>query len=222
MHRSIGHATGMSENTVRKYVAELEEQGLVITERTTVTTRDGRILNGCLRYTIRPYPAGGGGVPPAAAGSTGSDCGAPAGGNSPAGVGKPRVTTCGPLCALIRGGAAFRPAGGFQDGFGPLCPLLWKMALRPLAHFQGRKEKAGKIKLPLLPAVRRATLGTLAATGRRTISPTHGWGKQSAWLAASGSRRSFRAEARTHCIVREKKSQGLAGQGARSRRALPL
>ena len=44
----------MSENTVRKYVAELEEQGLVTTERTTVTTRDGRILNGCLRYTILP------------------------------------------------------------------------------------------------------------------------------------------------------------------------
>ena len=53
-YRTIGHATGMSVNTVRKYVAELEEQGLIITERTTVTTRDGRILNGCLRYTILP------------------------------------------------------------------------------------------------------------------------------------------------------------------------
>ena len=53
-YRTIGHATGMSVNTVRKYVAELEERGLIITERTTVTTRDGRILNGCLRYTIRP------------------------------------------------------------------------------------------------------------------------------------------------------------------------
>ena len=53
-YRTIGHATSMSVNTVRKYVAELEERGLIITERTTVTTRDGRILNGCLRYTIRP------------------------------------------------------------------------------------------------------------------------------------------------------------------------
>lgn len=51
---TIGHATGMSVNTVRKYVAELEERGLIITERTTVATRDGRILNGCLRYTILP------------------------------------------------------------------------------------------------------------------------------------------------------------------------
>ena len=53
-YRTIGHATGMSVNTVRKYVAELEERGLIITERTTVTTRDSRILNGCLRYTILP------------------------------------------------------------------------------------------------------------------------------------------------------------------------
>ena len=53
-YRTIGHSTGMSVNTVRKYVAELEERSLIITERTTVTTRDGRILNGCLRYTICP------------------------------------------------------------------------------------------------------------------------------------------------------------------------
>lgn len=53
-YRTIGHATGMSVNTVRKYVAELEERGLIITERTTVTTQDGRVLNGCLRYTILP------------------------------------------------------------------------------------------------------------------------------------------------------------------------
>ena len=53
-YRTIGHATGMSVNTVRKYVVELEERGLITTERTTVTTRDGRIVNGCLRYTILP------------------------------------------------------------------------------------------------------------------------------------------------------------------------
>ena len=53
-YRTIGEAVGMSVNTVRKYVTELEERGLIRTERTTVTTRDGRILNGCLRYTILP------------------------------------------------------------------------------------------------------------------------------------------------------------------------
>ena len=38
------------------------------------------------------------------------------------------------------------------------------------------------------------------------ILPTLRWGKQSVWLAASGSRRSFRAEARTHFIDREQKT----------------
>ena len=53
-YRTIGEAVGMSVNTVRKYVAELEERGLIRTERTTVTTRDGRTRNGCLRYYILP------------------------------------------------------------------------------------------------------------------------------------------------------------------------
>ena len=44
----------MSENTVRKYVAGLEEKGLIRTEPSTVTTRDGRMRNGSLIYTIRP------------------------------------------------------------------------------------------------------------------------------------------------------------------------
>ena len=52
--RAIGKAVGMSVNTVRKYVAELEERGLIRTERTTVTTRDGHTRNGCLRYHILP------------------------------------------------------------------------------------------------------------------------------------------------------------------------
>ncbi len=41
-YRTIGEAVGMSVNTVRKYVTELEDRGLIRTERTTVTTRDGR------------------------------------------------------------------------------------------------------------------------------------------------------------------------------------
>ena len=44
----------MSRNTVRKYVQELERRGLVLTERTTIITRDGRIQNGSLLYTILP------------------------------------------------------------------------------------------------------------------------------------------------------------------------
>ena len=44
----------MNRNTVRKYVQELERRGLVLTERTTIITRDGRIQNGSLLYTILP------------------------------------------------------------------------------------------------------------------------------------------------------------------------
>ena len=44
----------MSVNTVRKYVAELEERGMIVTEPTSIVTRDGRKRNGTLRYTILP------------------------------------------------------------------------------------------------------------------------------------------------------------------------
>ena len=44
----------LSENTVRKYVAGLEEKGLIRTEPSTITTKDGRVRNGSLIYTICP------------------------------------------------------------------------------------------------------------------------------------------------------------------------
>lgn len=53
-YRTIGEAVGMSRNTVAKYVRQLEEKGLIRTERTTVTLKDGRVRNGSLIYTIRP------------------------------------------------------------------------------------------------------------------------------------------------------------------------
>lgn len=53
-YRTIGEAVEMSVNTVRKYVTELEDRGLIRTERTTVTTWDGRKQNGCLLYHILP------------------------------------------------------------------------------------------------------------------------------------------------------------------------
>lgn len=53
-YASIGKSVSMSANTVRKYVAELEEQGLVVTEPTSIMTKDGRKRNGSLRYTIMP------------------------------------------------------------------------------------------------------------------------------------------------------------------------
>ena len=53
-YRTIGKAVQLSENTVRKYVTSLEEKGLIRTEPSTITTKDGRVRNGSLIYTIRP------------------------------------------------------------------------------------------------------------------------------------------------------------------------
>ena len=53
-YREIAERVGMCVSTVRKYVAELEERLLIRTERTTITTKDGRKRNGCLRYHVLP------------------------------------------------------------------------------------------------------------------------------------------------------------------------
>lgn len=53
-YEAIGKAVGVSKNTVAKYVCSLEEKGLIRTEPSTVTTKDGRMRNGSLIYTIRP------------------------------------------------------------------------------------------------------------------------------------------------------------------------
>lgn len=53
-YKTIGRAVHMSENTVRKYISGLERKGLIRTEPTTITTKDGLTRNGSLRYTIRP------------------------------------------------------------------------------------------------------------------------------------------------------------------------
>ena len=53
-YRTIGRAVGMSQNTVRKYVMALEEKKLIMTEPTSIRTKDGRKRNGSLLYTICP------------------------------------------------------------------------------------------------------------------------------------------------------------------------
>ena len=55
-YKTIGYAIGMSENTVAKYVRQLEEKGLIYTEPTIMQSKDGKPLNGNLLYTIRPIP----------------------------------------------------------------------------------------------------------------------------------------------------------------------
>jgi len=53
-YATIGKAIKRSENSVAKYVRELEEKRLIHTEPTEVTLKDGRRHNGSLLYTIRP------------------------------------------------------------------------------------------------------------------------------------------------------------------------
>lgn len=53
-YKTIGAALKISKNTVRKYVAGLEEKGFITTEPTQIFKNDGKRYNGNLRYTIRP------------------------------------------------------------------------------------------------------------------------------------------------------------------------
>ena len=52
--KTIGQAVGMSENTVRKYIRQLEERGLITTEPTEVITKSRGRRNGNLLFTLRP------------------------------------------------------------------------------------------------------------------------------------------------------------------------
>lgn len=53
-YTTIGEAVGMSKSTVKKHVDGFRNKGLIETQYTTVTTRDGRTHNGSLCYTILP------------------------------------------------------------------------------------------------------------------------------------------------------------------------
>lgn len=52
--KTIGKAVGMSENTVRKYIRQLEERELIATEPTEVITKAKGKRNGNLLFTRRP------------------------------------------------------------------------------------------------------------------------------------------------------------------------
>ena len=53
-YKTISKAVSMSENTVAKHVASLENKRLISTEPTTVITKAGKKRNGNLMYTILP------------------------------------------------------------------------------------------------------------------------------------------------------------------------
>lgn len=53
-YKTISKAVNLSLKTVKKYVTELVDRGLISTENTTVITKKGIKRNGSLHYTIRP------------------------------------------------------------------------------------------------------------------------------------------------------------------------
>ena len=53
-YATIGSAIVRSARSVAKYVQELVEAGLILTEPTKVTTKDGQRRNGNLQYTLLP------------------------------------------------------------------------------------------------------------------------------------------------------------------------
>ncbi len=53
-YNTIGKALKMSRNTVCKYVRQLEEKELIVTEPTSIHTEKGEKRNGNLLYTILP------------------------------------------------------------------------------------------------------------------------------------------------------------------------
>lgn len=95
------------------------------------------------------------------------------------GAGDPCVTACGPLCAPFAGGAASLPLPAVLDGFGPL-----------LGFYEGRKKSRITLKFHIFPQCgERWNRRYLHGRGRQVL-PTHGWGKQSVWLA-TGSQTLF-------------------------------
>lgn len=52
--KKIGRGIRKTKNTVKKYVDGLRDKGLIQTEPTTKTAKDGTVLNGNLLYTILP------------------------------------------------------------------------------------------------------------------------------------------------------------------------
>ena len=55
---TIGNHIGKTKNSVKKYVDGLRDKGLISTQTTKKTAKDGTVLNGNLLYTILPIQNG--------------------------------------------------------------------------------------------------------------------------------------------------------------------
>ena len=111
--KTIGKATGMSTNTVRKYVRMLEDRGLIATEPTSIITKGGQKRNGNLLFTICP-------IQEAAVGENIPGCaeGESVGYESQAGTSC--VTGCMGLCEAFPVGVRKQYPNSYQRRFGPI------------------------------------------------------------------------------------------------------
>ena len=142
--RTIGEAVGMSENTVRKYIRQLEERGLITTEPTEVITKSSGRRNGNLLFTLRPigeviddhYASQLAQLDLAAERQRVA--------KTPAGAGKPNVTACEPLCGPIMGGAESLPLPAVSSRiWAVVTPLFGERTLTILGSLPRTKRKAG-------------------------------------------------------------------------------
>ena len=125
-YKTIGRAIRKSENSVRKYVAALEDKGLIRTEPTSIRTKTGRKQNGSLLYNIRPIQEAidlfnARQMVRLEAESTMQRL-----------AKLDRVSPCEPLCAALEPQSSPCPSEGKTSGFGALSEDL-----------RGTKEKAG-------------------------------------------------------------------------------
>ena len=129
-YKTIGRAIRASQNTVRKYVAALEDKGLIATQPTDIRTKDGRKRNGSLLYTIRPIQ------------EAVDIFNARQFARADAEAEKQRIAAklakrapvgpCAPLCAALAQGEGKDPAQSVEAGIEPLSD-----------SFRGTEEKAG-------------------------------------------------------------------------------
>ena len=141
--KTIGQAVRMSENTVRKYIRQLEERGLITAEPTEVITKTGERRNGNLLFTLRPirevidehYASQLAELELATERQRVAKLLRER--ESPAG---PPVSRCVPRS---REGQSPCPSQRIETGFGPLFPLFGERTLPILGSLRGTKEKAG-------------------------------------------------------------------------------
>ena len=140
--KTIGQAVRMSENTVRKYIRQLEERGLITAEPTEVITKTGEKRNGNLLFTLRPirevidehYASQLAELELATERQRVAKLLRER--ESPAG---PPVSRCVPRS---REGQSPCPSQRIETGFGPLFPLFGERTLPILGSLRGTKEKA--------------------------------------------------------------------------------